>query len=89
MSFWDIQIPSCALQIHQTPILIDCGDVLVQIMISKGNPERLTAFKDALHRVMMGSRGQALRPLTLNTMQVTIWRCIPLHAVYAFLLIWR
>jgi len=80
----------CNYTKHYTVFVgIDWCDGLMQIMISNGDPERLTSFKDALHRVMMGSRGQPLRPLNLNTMQVTIWRCILLLAAHdSYLVIW-
>ncbi|EIE23591.1 hypothetical protein COCSUDRAFT_63118 [Coccomyxa subellipsoidea C-169] len=40
-----------------------------QVMISGGEPTSLAALRDALHRIMMGARGQPLRPLHPNIMQ--------------------
>ena len=39
-------------------------------MISGGDPAQLVVLRDALHRIMMGTRGQPLRPLHPNILQV-------------------
>ncbi|KAK9905728.1 hypothetical protein WJX75_005308 [Coccomyxa subellipsoidea] len=71
LSMVSSRIPEGLLTISLQRVQIHTGapPYRIQVMISGGDPAQLVVLRDALHRIMMGTRGQPLRPLHPNILQ--------------------